>query len=140
MEIDITHIVRDVDTWPLSGSVATHGLNAGPMTWAASVAQAKDTPLLDTPEKLDALRDWAEGFGAWSREEIAAWSDDECNALLLQYIAGDMREMGMDGVDMSDDDEAARYWRETDEDRENGRIPSNIYPGDDGRIYFYLGS
>ena len=36
MEIDITDLVRDGETWGYSGSVATHGLNAARMTWEAA--------------------------------------------------------------------------------------------------------
>jgi len=139
MEIDITDFVLNVDTWPLSGSVATHGPDAGPRTWAASLEEAKRTVLLDTPEKLDALRDYMRGFGAWDDAEIDALSPDECNALFFQYIACDMGEMGMDGVDMSEPLDAAAFWEEAEPRMGRGEIPSNIYPSADGRIYFCLG-
>ena len=139
MEIDITSIVLDVGTWPLSGSVATHGPNAGPRNWAAALEEAKRTVLLDTPEKLDALRDYMREFGAWDDAEIDAWSDVECNAMFLQSISLDMREAGMDEVDWSDEAEARDAWAEIEADQQQGIISSNICRGDDGRFYFYLG-
>lgn len=139
MYIDITSVVLDVDTWPLSGSVSTHGPNAGPRTWAASMEEATRTVLLDTPEKLDALRDYMRGLGAWDDDEIDAWDAQHCNAMFLQSISLDMREMGMDDVEWSDEEEARAAWAEIEKRQEAGEIPSNIFRGDDGRFYFYLG-
>ena len=135
MEINITSILRDVDTWPLSGSIVTHGPNAGAETWAASKAQAKETPLLDTEEKLDAMRDFARSSGGWTREEIEAWDDDELNALFLQWVAGDLRELGADECDFED-----IPWDEIEERQREGQAPSNIYRGGEDQVFFYLGS
>lgn len=46
MEINITRFVIDTDTWDFSGSVATHGANAGRDTWRAALVQAKGEPRL----------------------------------------------------------------------------------------------
>lgn len=133
LNLDITHIVTDVDTWALSGSVATHGADAGPATWRASLAQARETPLLTTPEHFDDMRAWVRGFGDWSEEEIAAWSEDDCNAFVLQYIAGNMREMGLDDCDLEDFD-----WAEYEQRAAAGQVASDIYRADDGRVWIGL--
>ena len=73
-------------------------------------------------------------------EECAAWPDDECNALFIQLISGDMREAGMDACDMDEFD-----WEAYEEQAREGRIPGNIFKGDveghegSGRIFYDLG-
>jgi hypothetical protein len=132
MYIEITSLL-ELDCFDLSHSRAEGGENAGRNTWNASKAQAKETPLLDTEEKLEAMRDFALSSGGWTREEIAAWNAEEINALFLQWVAGDVRQAGADSLDEID-------WEEYEELAIEGRIPSNISKGDDGQISFYLGS
>lgn len=132
MEIDITSLL-EMDCFPLSHSVAEGGENAGRDTWNASKEQAEETPLLKTPEELQAMRDFAHSSGGWTREEIAEWSDQEINALFLQWIAGDVRELGTDSLSEID-------WEQAEEMQSNGQAASNLFRADDGRIFFYLGS
>lgn len=91
MEIEITSLL-EIYQFALSHSAAEGGENAGPETWQASLEQASETHLLDTPEKLEAMRGFARSSGGWDDEEIAAWTPQEVNALFLQWIAGDVRE------------------------------------------------
>lgn len=132
MEIDITSLA-EMNCFTLSHSVAEGGENAGRETWNASKAQAEKTPLLKTPEELQAMRDFARSSGGWTRDEIAEWSDQEINALFLQWVAGDCRELGADSLSEID-------WEEAGEMQSNGQAPSNLFRADDGRIFFYLGS
>jgi hypothetical protein len=131
MEIDITSFITGTDTWAFSGSVATHGANAGPNTWNAAKDQASREPLLNTEEELDALLNWAKETGAWDAEERASWSKEEINALFIQLIAGDMRECGMDAVDLEGFD-----WAEYEARASEGQISGNIFKADDGRIFY----
>jgi len=117
----------------LSASRVELGDNAGRITWQAAKEQAEETPILDTPEKLDAMRDFARSSGGWDAEEVAAWDAGEVNALFLQWIAGDVRELGADTLAEID-------WEEAEEMQQAGQAPSNIYRAEDGRIFFYLGS
>lgn len=133
MEINITRFVTDADPFDFSASRAERGDNAGPDTWKNAVAEGSNDPLLTTTEQLDALREYVKGFGAWDDDEIAAWSDAECNALFIQLISGDMREAGMD-VELDEFD-----WEEYEQCARAGQISGNIYKGDDGQIYYYLG-
>ena len=132
MYIEITSLL-ELDCFPLSHSRAEGGDNAGRNTWHASKEQAKETPLLDTEEKLEAMRDFARSSGGWTREEIAAWSAEEINALFLQWVAGDVREAGADSLEEIE-------WQEYESQASKGRISSNLSKGEDGRIYFYLGN
>lgn len=131
MQIDITSLLS-LDCFPLFHSIAEGGQSAGRDTWHASLEQARQTPLLDTEEKLQAMRDFARSSGGWDGEEVAAWSPEEVNALFLQWIAGDCRELGADSLEDID-------WEAAEVDQQAGRVSCNLYRGDDGRIYFYLG-
>lgn len=132
MYIEITSLI-ELDCFPLSHSSAEGGENAGRDTWNASKDQAKETPLLDTEEKLESMREFARSSGGWTREEVEAWNADEVNALFLQWIAGDVREAGADSLSEID-------WEEYESQASEGRISSNLSKGNDGRIYFYLGN
>jgi hypothetical protein len=130
MELDVTHMVKDCDDMPnLSGSVAELGQDASKITWRNSIEYAKANPLLATEDARDEARAWLKDFGAWEAEEIAGWSDTELNALVVQFIAGDIREM--------------EHYDSEDEFREaceSGRASGRLYRGDNGRWYFYLGN
>lgn len=129
MELDITTFYNDADTPDYSASIMEKGRLAGSLTWAAALRDGPEWNLLDTDDKRDAFRAHVKGFGAWSEEEIAAWSPEELNALCVQMIAGDMREAGMDGFDFD--------WAEYESDDNDNR--GCISRGDDGRVYYYLG-
>lgn len=133
MEIDITKLFNGDDYFPskYSASAAEIGQDAGRITWSQACEDAPEYNFLDTSDKLDAFRAHIKGFGAWSDEEIAAWSDTECNALFLQLVSGDIREAGLD-TDAPD-------WPAYYADSEAGRVSGRTSEGDDGRVYYYLG-
>ena len=134
MEIDITEFFNNSEPFEFSASVMERGKNAGAETWRNACDEGERAPLLTTPEQLEALRDHMRGYGAWSREEINAWSSTECNALFIQLISGDMREAGMD-KQFPDEFDWAQY-----ESRSNaGEIAGRIFKGDDDRAFYYLG-
>lgn len=132
-EVDVTEFFQG-ETWGFSGSVVTHGLNAAKQTWANAMTQGLKEPLLKTEDELDAMRHWAKDTGAWERAEIAAWTDQELNALFIQLVAGDMRAGGLDGIELED----AEGWTLYERGAESGRYSGSIYKGDDGRVYYQL--
>ena len=125
MEIEITSLL-DLDAFPLSHSQAEGGRDAGRNSWQAAMGQAEDTALLDTPEKLDAFRDWVRPFGGWEDEEIDAWTPQECNALFLQWIAGDTRQAPalLDGVTFEERNGEWFFSTEEEPDMETGPFES----------------
>lgn len=135
MEIDITRFFNDEEPGEFSASQAELGANAGKITWNNAVEHGTNSPLLTTPEQIEALRDHVKGYGAWEEEEIAAWSEAECNALFIQLISGDMREI--EALCTNDDGEV--NWEEHHRLSERGTISGSLYRGDDGRVYYYLG-
>lgn len=131
MEIDITDFFMNAAPKDYSASVMEIGRNAGPDTWRAACEDSPDHMMLDTDDKRDAFKEYVRGFGAWDDAEIAAWSDVELNALFIQMISGDMRDADLK-PDMSEEDWAAY--------EANEQVARNIQPGDDGRVYYYVGS
>ncbi len=89
--------------------------------------------MLDTEDKLDAMRDHLAGYGAWEREEIDSWDGDKLESMLIQEIAAKLREAGFNDPDSFD---AAEMNRQL----EAGRVSGCLYPGEDGRVYFHLGA
>lgn len=89
MEINITSLLA-TDMFEFAHSRAEGGENAGPNTWNAALNGPR--PLLNTPEEFEAFRGYVGEFGAWTEEEISAWDENECQALFLQFVAGDVRE------------------------------------------------
>jgi hypothetical protein len=129
MEIDISRLfMGDFAPMDYSASAAELGQDAGRITWAHAMEDAEGFSILNTPDKLDAFRAHVKGFGSWSDEEIAGWTQQECNALFLQMVAGDIREAGLDVE--------APNWADYEA---NESIAGRMYPGDDERIYYYLG-
>lgn len=137
MELNITRFFNEACPRDYSASVAEIGNNAGAQTWQAACDDVNDWNFLDTDEKRDAFRDHVRGFGAWTDEEIAAWNNDELNALLIQMISGDMREVpGMDSAENWD-------WKEYQRMAEAGTISGRLFGGPlstDGQVYYYIGN
>jgi hypothetical protein len=125
MEINITEFHNDANPAMYSASACELGDNAGAITWNA--AKDADFNLLDNADKLDAMRAWAKSSGGWTEQEIAAWTDNELNALFIQLVSGDIREKGADTW--------AEYWERS----EAGQVSGALFEGTDGAIYYYLG-
>ena len=122
MEINITQFYNDANPATYSASVAELGDNAGRITWDNALGAPV---LLDTPDKLGAMRAWAIGMGAWESAWVNAWNDVELNALFIQRVSGDIREM--DGMS----------WEEYQELSEAGQVSGALFEAD-GQIYYTL--
>jgi hypothetical protein len=131
MEIDITRFFEETEPFEFSRSVAEWGADAGPTSWRNALAEGARAPLLSKPEELAALRNWARKTGAWECPEVDTWSTDECNALFIQLVSGDMREGGLD----SDPDDS--NWKEYERGAEEGRWSGNIFRSGN-KIYYSL--
>ena len=134
MEIDITCFVKNEDPTEYSASRAELGNNAARITWANAKRQAKRKPMLNTPEQLDAMRQWVKESGGWDDDERDAMTDEALNAMFIQLVSGDMREMGLDECFPDEFD-----WEAYRERADGG---GNIYVGDveGGQWFYYLGS
>lgn len=132
MELIITKFWNEACPKDYSASVAEIGVNAGTDTWQAAKDDAGDYNLLDTPEKLEAFRAFVRSSGGWNDKEIAEFSNTDLNALCIQWISGDIREV-------PDMDLSCWDWNYYNELAEQGRISSRLFEGIDGEIYFCIG-
>lgn len=117
MDINITSLLG-TDMYEFSHSAAEGGENAGRNTWKAALEGPR--PLLNTPEEVEAFRGYVKKFGAWDYEEIAAWDENECQALFLQFIAGDVRECPaiLDAIEF-EEREPGQWYFQAPKDKEN---------------------
>ena len=128
MELNITNIINNADPFNYSASAAEIGLNAGKVTWNAATRDA-DALLAGENFDREAYDAFFKGFGAWDKAERDAMSDTEFRALMLQFIAGDMREADIH-PNMTDEE-----WAEYEASDNAGRIGR----GDNGQVYYYIG-
>lgn len=132
MEIIVTRLVTEGNMFEFSASRAERGMNAGPETWNNAKDEAAERPILGDDE-LPEFRDYVREFGAWDDAEIDGWDATECNALFVQMVAGDIREIvACHPGDGPGDIDWAAY--EADENMA-GRM---FLSGDD--IYYYVGN
>jgi len=132
MEINITRFFKEAEPFEFSASIAERGPNAGPETWANAVREGADAPLLRTRKQIEAGRKFFAEFGAWDDKEVAGWSAAEINALFIQYISGDIREL----ESLCIDDDGEIDWDRYEELSREGSINGNMFKGTDGRIYY----
>lgn len=145
MEINVTSIVTaHLDGNPpahlCSGSRAELGENAGQITWGNSRQLAGNLPgFLETPDELEAVRDHIRTLGAWDDEEIAAFSDSDLRAFIVQEVMADIRHLEDYGqIDLNDFTE--EEFRAATEN-EGGTLYKGDVPGHPGfgQWFFYLG-
>lgn len=129
MEINITKFFTENKTpRDYSASVAEIGKDAGAATWWAACDDAQDIVYLDSPEKRESFITFIKSCGFDGGSE-------NLDALFLQWIAGDCREMGLNNpADFDSID-----WARIESEQSEGRISANIFHGVDGEIYFYAG-
>ena len=132
MDINITHFFNTAAPMDYFASIAEIGEGAGRATWGAAVEDSPVYMMLDTAERRDAVRAYLAGFGGWTGEEVAAWSDTELNALFIQLIAGDMREGDL-VPDMT-----AGAWAEYEALAQAGQCAGTMYRATDGEVYYAL--
>ena len=133
MEVNVTCLIDSIDPAELSASVAERGKNAGPETWTNSKDAARKAKLRFD---RDAARAFFADFGAWSRAELDYMPDSEISALVLQYAAGNLRELqdlcpgdGLGNID----------WAEAERLAEAGTVSGTLYAaGND--LMIYIGS
>lgn len=128
MEINITHLMAE-NTHQWSDSIAHSGLNdIGKRTWDAAKASAKNCQLCSDKGALVAYFD---AFGAW--DDLDQWKLDDLNALLLQFISGDINE----AKELCPDGAGGIDWDEYRELSEAGQAAGNLFR-EGGSVYFLM--
>lgn len=140
-ELDITALIENMrEPIAYSASRAELGQNAGRITWRAACADALE--LFGDNFNRESFDAYFAGFGAWTDEELAAHTDAESAALMLQSIAGDIRES--DFSEYRDIDNGAEpftdeWWPQYEAASSAGTVNGRFFRADDGRIFYYIG-
>jgi hypothetical protein len=129
MELDVTAYVEEVDCSSFSASIAELGRHAAKITWACAMMYVQEDPLVSSEEDLQEARDYFVSTGGWTRDEADEMSDQEVNALLLQFIASAVRQY----EDHFDSYEA--YEKAVHE----GQVAGDLWRNDDGTWTYYIG-
>ncbi len=131
MEINITKFWNEAAPRDYSASRAEFGDDAGAITWRHACEDAPDFNFLDTPDKLSAFQDYLRDMGFSEADD--AHTDTELNALFLQCVSGDIREV-------PDMDIATWNWDAYLALAENGTVSSRLFRADNGDVFYYIGS
>lgn len=134
MEIDITEFFNNADPSYYSASAFELGQDAGRITWQNAKDSTKEYTFLDNQDKLDCFRDWIKSCG-FSEAEAETVNDEELNALFIQWISGDIRELEDTANAIWD---SVEFWEEIQQLQEQGTIAGNIFKGIDSKVYFGL--
>ena len=132
MEINITSFFHTSQAHLYSASAAELGENAGKITWANAMHLADKHKMLVTDEQLEAFRAFVKDTGGWTQEEISHWTNQELNALFVQFVAGDMREAGLD-TPFPDWD---AYYQAAGA----GLVSGRIFKSDDDQVFYDIGN
>jgi hypothetical protein len=106
------------------------GSYAGKDSYAHAVETSEEFSVVNAETRPQLEKFFGE-FGAWDREEIQSWSDDELNGVCLQLIAGDYKEW----ENYQDSSEDIEYY--------NANLGSRFISADDsvdGEYYYYFGN
>lgn len=130
-EVDVTRLIEDYRPRDLSASQAELGPDAGKITWTNALKAAEPPLIMDNEDAAE----WLVGFGAWDRDEIAAWSKQELDALILQFAAGDLREVQAlcPGDGLGDVD-----WNEAEKLSQEGTISGRLFVHED-KLFLQIG-
>lgn len=136
MEINITRFFREApeDMSAYSGNRLEHGENVAAITFGNATEAAQEFNLLDTAAKRDAFRRDLKDMGF--SESADYQTHAELNALLIQCIAADIRESGLD----TDNPDWEEYERGASEGRYSGRLFVADCGDSVGDIFYTLGS
>ena len=135
MDMLITSLVRDIAPRDYQASIAEIGPDAGPRTWAAALEDAPE--LLRQVHDRDAFHAVFREFGAWDDDDLAAHTEADDMALMLQFIAGDLRDVEHIDAEPFTDEWWTEFERECERGNASGRLGRGVEPG---TVYYYIGS
>src|SRR5260370_41693481 len=134
MEINITKFFNEAAPRDYSASRAEIGQDAAADTWRAANDDSEDYPILDTEDKREAFRAFAKSAGFSEADDFTTWSNEQLNALCIQWIAGDMREAELDAESSAED------WQAYEKRSEAGQIAGRLVRTDRRGVDCYLGA
>lgn len=134
MEINITHLANDETPWrDYSASAFELGQNAGRITWGHAMEDAPGYALFPESD-CDELRTEFRKTGGWTEEELKEMDYTQLQALLLQFLSGDIREVLSKHEPFSPE-----WWEDYEELAEEGTVSCALCKNDDGTVWWYFG-
>lgn len=134
MEINITHLTNGETPWrDYSASAMELGQDAGKITWGHAMEDAPGFALFPESD-CDELREQFQRFGAWTEEELKEMDYTQLQALLLQFLSGDIRE-----VPSKNEPFSPEWWKEYEGLAEDGLFSCMLGKGEDGTVWWYFG-
>lgn len=135
VDIVITKLAKEIAPRDYSASRMELGENAGKITWAHACEDALE--MFGDAFNREAFDSFFAGFGAWDDAELAAHTDRESAALMLQFIAGDLRECEV--MDCGDTF-SAEWWSEYETLCSSGTLPARLGRHVNGvDLLYYIG-
>lgn len=135
MDIIITDFIRDIAPNDYSASKLELGDNAGAITWGHACEDA--LRLFGDAFARDAFDAHFSDFGAWSDADLAAHTDAECAALMLQFVAGDLRDCEFIDAELFTREWWQEYYALVENGTVSGRFGEHVNGSD---ILYYIGS
>lgn len=132
MEINITGFFYTGQAHLYSASKVELGEDAGKITWVNALGYANEYRMLDTEDQLEAFRQFVKETGGWTQEEMSNWTNHELNALFVQFVAGDIREAGLD--------KPYPDWEQYEIDAMEGRVSSRFFMSDNNQVFYDIRS
>ena len=131
---NVSKMFAAIEPWDVSNSVANLGPRAAELTWGNAMTVAEDWEswlVTDLEVAIDIIEDDARSAGAWTAEEIAAWTCDETLAYFVQSIASELRNcLNVDNCTL---EECVETFEDTDWDNES-EYPVGCYHIDNGAV------
>lgn len=134
MDLNITRFFHEAPHRDYAASAMELGQNAGQITWQNAMGDAYEWALLPDAE-LETFADWVRGTGGWSDEEVDAMSNQELQALCVQFVAGWIRDaFGDDTTELTEEDWSDYYAR-----AQAGEVAGAFSRDSKGQVFCYFG-
>jgi hypothetical protein len=134
---------NEADPYYLSGSIANLGRHAGSRTWNNSKRTGEAFTVTD--ETAQAIRSHYADYGAWSEDELAAWTTAACIGMIVQCCAASANMItdwcdtqGIEYADLYAAIDAYQGAAEYGDNGDNGDT-SAFFLGADRTAQFHLG-
>lgn len=143
IKANVSKMFAMVEPYLVCNSQANLGDSASRLTHNNAMmiaSQYRQWLLSDHADATEGMRGWAKESGSWDAEEIAEWSEQECLALFVQDIAGELRTC-LDADNVESLLECAETYDSTDWDKES-EYPRGSYSVEDETLVvdYYTGS
>ncbi len=146
MRINITDFFNHCDPMDYSASRHEIGNDAGEVTWMAALTapmllgDPDNAPASVTSDAFDAAFDFLVSTGGWTADEVSQFSLRELNALVVQFIASEIRQCDSAAERYTAGVESDTWWNRYYAQASDGSIAGRLSNDDTGAVFFDLGN